>query len=199
MGEFSTGWTGPGGFAPGQRVRKREVWDGRVWLEHDVEVVSDDGAEPDGVLAVLLTPGTPFTFPEHPGGPHPWSRQSAWEGPTMLQLRRADEWHSVWLVFHEPGRLDHWYVNFERPLERTDQGLDTDDLELDLVLRPDGTRVWKDVEQLHQRVEEGRFGVPELLGVLREAEVVVDRLDRDDRWWSPWDGWTPAQRMAPGR
>ena len=179
-------------FAPGSTITKREVWDGQVWLQHPVVVESDDG--PDGVLAVVLAEGSPFTFPPHPGGPHPWGHLDRWANATALQLRRSDDWYSVWKFFTAAGEFDCWYINFERPLVRTRDGIDTDDLELDLVVRPDGSRHWKDVEKLAARLDQRRFGVDELVSVLRAAEVVIDLLDRDDRWWSPWDDWTPGER-----
>jgi hypothetical protein len=178
-------------FTPGDLITKREVWDGSAWLEHPVVVESDGG--PDGVLAVVLADGSPFTFPPHPGGPHPWSSNERWLGATALQLRRPDDWYSVWKFFSARGEFECWYVNFERPLVRTAQGIDTDDLELDLVVLPDGDRRWKDVEHLAARLDQRRFGVDELVAVLRAAAEVTNLLDRDDRWWSPWDGWSPDQ------
>jgi hypothetical protein len=179
-------------FDPGTTIVKREVWDGQPWLEHPVEVVTDGGPDdPAGVLAVVLADGAPFTFPPHPGGPHPWSHQETWDGATALQLRRAGDWYSVWKLFDPAGRFDGWYVNFERPYARTAHGIDTDDLELDLVVLPDGERRWKDVELLAARLEQRRFGVDELLAVLRAAGEVAALLDRDDRWWASWDGWRP--------
>lgn len=183
-------------FRPGQQVVKREVWGDRVWLEHPVRVDSDTGDVPGGVLAVVLEDGSPFTFDE--GEPaHPWSQHDAWRGPTVLQLRRPGDWYSVWKFFG-PAAQGHlfrcWYLNLERPVVRTPDGLgiDTDDLELDLVIDPDGTRHWKDVDQLSARLAEGRFDVPTLLRVLETAAELTDLLDRDQRWWAPWDGWTPA-------
>jgi hypothetical protein len=173
-------------FAPGATLVEREVWRGRVWLEHPVRVVSDDGA----VLAVVLEDGVPFAF-DTADPPHPWSAASAWSGPTVLQLRRPGDWYSVWR-FYDDGVPRCWYVNFERPVVRTAAGIDTDDLELDLVVEPDGARAWKDVEQLHARLVEGRFSLDDLQHVLAAAAEVSDRLDRDDRWWAPWDTWVPA-------
>jgi hypothetical protein len=177
-------------FTPGSTITKREVWDGAVWLEHPVVVESDDGD--DGVLAVVLADGAPFTFPPHPGGPHPWSGQDAWGEATVLQLRRPDEWYSVWKFFSAVGEFECWYINFERPVVRTPHGIDTDDLELDLVVLSDGERHWKDVEHLAGRLDQRRFGLDELVAELRAAAVVSDLLDRDDRWWAPWDEWAPG-------
>jgi hypothetical protein len=33
----------------------------------------------------------------------------------------------------------------------------------------------------------------ELVQVLAPAPVVTDMLDRDDRWWAPWDEWSPVE------
>ncbi len=61
-------------FRPGTEITRREVLHGRLWLDHPVTVVADDGE----VLAVLLEPGSRFRFHEHPFGPHPWSAYDAW-------------------------------------------------------------------------------------------------------------------------
>lgn len=173
-------------FPVGSEITIREVWDGRVWLEFPETVVADDD-----VLATLQRDGSPLTFPEHPGGPHPWSHQTHWRDTTVLKLRRPDEWYSVWRFFDADGGFLSWYVNFERPYGRRADGIDIDDLELDLVVRPDGRREWKDVEALDARLREGRFSVEDLRRVLAAAPEVTDLLDRDDRWWAPWDDWAP--------
>jgi hypothetical protein len=173
-------------FTPGDLVTVREVWADEVWLEFPELVVADDD-----VLATLQRDGSPLTFPPHPGGPHPWSHQTHWLGTTVLKLRRPEEWYSVWKFFDADLAFQGWYVNFERPYVRRADGIDIDDLELDLVLHADGRREWKDVEALDDRLREGRFSADDLLHVLAAAPDVIDLLDRDDRWWSPWDGWTP--------
>ncbi len=174
-------------FAPGSTITVREVWDRHVWLHFPELVVADDDT-----LATLQRDGTPLTFPDHPGGPHPWSHQTHWQGTTVLKLRRPGEWYSVWKFFDVDGAFQGWYVNFERPFVRRPDGIDIDDLELDLVVHADGRREWKDVECLHARLGQGRFTLEDLGQVLAAAPDVVDLLDRDDRWWSPWDDWTPA-------
>lgn len=52
-----------------------------------------------GVPAVVTEDGCPFTFSDHPEGPHPWSHLPGWSGPTVLQLRRPGDRYSVWLFF----------------------------------------------------------------------------------------------------
>jgi hypothetical protein len=174
-------------FAPGSVITVREVLHGQVWLDFPEDVVSDDGE----VLATVQMDGSPMTHhPEHPFGPHPWSNVEAWQGPTVLKLRRDGDWYSVWKFFAD-GEFRFWYVNFEQPVARRPDGIDINDLQLDMVIEPDGSWRWKDVEHLAPCLASGRIDATELHAVLEAAADVADRLERDDRWWAPWDDWTP--------
>lgn len=177
-------------FEPGTTVRRLEVLHDRLWLESPVRVVADDG--PDGVLAVLLEPGSPFTFHDHPIGPHPWRGHDSWGGSVVLQLHRGADRYGVWKFFEPDGTFRYWYLNFEAPIVRHDDGFATDDHGLDLIVHPDGRREWKDVEHLAEQVDEGRITWDTVARVLEAAAEVVRLLDADDRWWAPWDDWTPA-------
>ena len=77
---------------------------------------------------------------------------------------------------------------------RREDGVDIDDLQLDIVIDPDGSWRWKDVEDLAPALASGRMAGDELRPVLEAASVVADLLDRDERWWARWDDWTPGQR-----
>ena len=133
-------------FTVGRTVVRREVLHGLPWMEQPVTVVHDNEA----CLAVLLEPASPFTFFEHPFGPHPWSGKRAWTGSSVLQVQRDGDAHSVWKFFDLHGTFTHWYVNFQEPLIRhvePDGGgrFDSADLGLDIVIPGDGsTWQWKD-------------------------------------------------------
>jgi Protein of unknown function (DUF402) len=180
-------------FAVGSSIRVREVLHGAEWSSWDERVVSDEGA--DGVLATVQADGTPMSFPPHPV-PHPWGGRRAWTGTTVLKLRRADDWYSVWKFFDAAGVFMNWYVNFETPVLRTVDGVDVNDLQLDIVIAPDGEWRWKDVEHLGPTTSSGRISADELLATLDAAAVVAHLLQRDDRWWAPWDDWTPAMGQS---
>ena len=109
----------------------------------------------------------------------------------MLHLSRADTAYGVWKFFETDGTFRYWYVNFEPPIVRVDGGFETDDFGLDLIIWPDGRREWKDVEDLHHQVVEGRISPATVGEVLATAASVVELLDQDRRWWSGWDDWTP--------
>jgi len=170
-------------------ITRYESHHGRDWMDHPVRVVQDSGDQ----FAVLLSPGSVFRFhdQDHPLGPHPWRRHPDWRGPEVLQLYRMDTPYSVWMFFDDQ-RFRNWYINFETPVLRRPGGFETDDHGLDLIIEADGTLVWKDVEDLDAMLRSGRLVADEVLGILAAAHTVSDEIRRGERWWSAWDGWTPA-------
>ena len=82
---------------------------------------------------------------------------------------------------------------------RDDDGFDTDDHGLDLIVHPDGRREWKDVEHLHVQRVQGRIDLDTVGAVLEAADGVVDLLDADDRWWAEYDDWVPEARAVDPR
>lgn len=184
----------PRHFDAGSTVLRREVLHGRPWMEHPVTVI-DDG---DDCLAVLLEPGSPFTFYEHPFGLHPWSRFRAWSGSTVLQVQRDGDAHAAWKFFDPDRVFTHWYLNFQEPVVRHlgiggGGAFDTADLGIDIVVPADGSPWrWKDVDDPDAMVEAGRISRVERDRIHAEAEAVAARLDAGVRWWSPWDDWRPG-------
>ena len=172
-------------YEPGTEVTVREVLHGAEWASWPERVLSDDGS----VLATVQPDGTGLTFPPHPV-PHPWGHLDAWSGTTVLKLRRVEEWYSVWKFFDASGFVS-WYVNFETPVVRRPGAVEVNDLQLDIVIPAGEPWRWKDVQDLGPSLASGRITQDELIRVLDAAAEVAALLDRDERWWSPWDGWTP--------
>jgi hypothetical protein len=87
----------------------------------------------------------------------------------------------------------HGHLWLEHPVTVVDDdGYDTDDHGLDLIVHPDGRREWKDVEHLHVQRAQGRIDLDTVGEVLAAADAAVDLLDADERWWSAYDDWVPA-------
>ncbi len=174
-------------FAPGMVIDRREVLHGRAWLVTPVRVVWDS----EDILVTYLAEGTPLIFPEHPFGPHPWSAQDRWTGTGVLQVHRRGDAYSAW-AFHKEGVFTGWYVTFEAPVRRWEEGFDTVDHGVDIWIPAGGTRwQWKDRAEVAALVQVGRLTQDEADAVWAETEKVAAALDRDERWWSPWDGWAP--------
>ena len=89
-------------------------------------------------------------------------------------------------------RLLNWYLNIQTAFRRTADGIDTQDLEVDLLAFPDGTWTMKDWELLDERVAEGRFTEATADHVRSFATELGERLDREGIWWDrSWADWTP--------
>jgi hypothetical protein len=207
-------------WAPGDVVVRREVlglgpadqclnadheWMGKAWMAVPVFVVEDS----DEALITYIAPGAEFGFPEgvwpSPNGVHPWSGRHGWVGHGALMVQRPGDHHAVWHFWSGPDReFACWYINLQTSFVRTSVGYDTQDLELDIVVLPDGSWSLKDLDVLPERVAEGRFS-PQLvewivsLGHDLTAELEAGRRWWDDRWvdWRPEAGWDrpslPAQ------
>jgi hypothetical protein len=176
---------------PGEPIVRRDVWRGRPVVGWGGTVVSDT----DDLLVLYMPEGGPLRFPPEDffGGPHPWSHKDEWTGNGVLQLQRPGEMHSVWVFWEGPQReLAAWYVNIQEPFRRSSIGFDTQDLELDLVIEPDGSWSFKDDEQMDAWIERGRWTPDEVAAIRAEGERVAADLDAGRRWWSDeWASWEP--------
>jgi Protein of unknown function (DUF402) len=96
---------------------------------------------------------------------------SAWQRTGVVEQVVADRWFSASRMFDSAGTLLCGYVNFERPPSWRDDGWDTCDLALDLVVEPDGSWRWKDEDEY----EQGRR-----LGLITDAEHKSVQAARDE-------------------
>lgn len=169
---------------------RRDVWRGRPTVGWGGNVVRDD----DELLVLHMPEGSPLAFaPDFFGGPHPWAGRDRWHGHGVLQLQRPGEMHALW-VFSEGAEraLSAWYVNLQEPFRRTPIGFDTQDLELDVVVRPDGSWELKDDEELDPWVERGRWTAAEVAEIRAEGARLTAELEAGRRWWSDeWAAWEP--------
>jgi uncharacterized protein DUF402 len=177
-------------WSEGDVIVRREVRNGGwAWFELPVVVVRDE----PGLLATYIPEGAPFTFPPGPEV-HPWAGRARWQGHGVLMLQRPGESHAVWVFWDGPERRHAaWYLNIQEPFRRTARGYDTQDLELDVVLHPDGRVELKDDELLDVRVREGRFTEDQACAARAEGERIQRELRAGRRWWdAAWALWQPA-------
>lgn len=175
-------------------------WVERSWLDLPVYVVEDTSEH----LVTYTANGAEFGFPPghwpSPGGDHPWSTRTSWTGHGCLMVQRPGDHHAVWHFWDGPDRtFSNWYINLQTDFRRNADGYDTQDLEVDFVVLPDGTWSLKDYELLNERVAEGRYW-PELADWIRGLTAeLTERLHSDKRWWDDaWSQWTPpAEWVSP--
>ena len=63
----------------------------------------------------------------------------------------------MWKFFDADGQLLSWYVNFETPYVRQVDGIDVNDLQLDIVVPAGEPWRWKDVQDLAPSLAAGRI------------------------------------------
>lgn len=122
---------------------------------------------------------------------------STWKHTHAVEIIRPERWHSVWPMWSE-GTWEFlcWYVNFQRPAQRTRFGWDTSDLALDIVVLPDRSWHWKDEDHFQILKDLGVMSDAEAESVLRDADIVIADVERgafpfDADWsaWRPDPGW----------
>jgi hypothetical protein len=185
-------------FAPGDVVVHRHLCGYRCWLGLPVYVV-EDTAE---LVVTYLPEGAAFRYV--PGewptatGRHPWHPGTEWRGHGVLMLQRPGDPYGVWVFWRGPERAHScWYLNIHE-WSRVPDGFAIRDLELDVVVRPDGTHEWKDNEHVDTRVAEGRFSAADAAHARAVGRDLTAMLDRGERWWSDnWAGWAPPPEWGP--
>jgi hypothetical protein len=180
------------GFQPDE-VTSRTAADG-VWLQTPVYVVEDTAEH----LVTYTAPGARFRFPAGPWptstGRHPWSdRGGAWSGNGCLMVQRPGEHVAIWHFWDgEDRRFACWYLNLQTAFVRTPTGYSTQDLELDIIVLPDGQFVVKDDELLDERVSDGRYTTELVTWIRAYGNDLTSRLQSDGPWWDrSWAQWTP--------
>jgi predicted RNA-binding protein associated with RNAse of E/G family len=106
--------------------------------------------------------------------------------------------------FGDQREFRGWYVNLAEPIRRTERGFDTQDHELDVWIRPDGSWEWKDDELLDDWVARGRLSDEEVAEIRAEGARVVADVEAGRQWWSdewskgsPDPSWTGVE-LPPG-
>lgn len=181
------------GLDPVPRGGWRADWYGKQWFRLPVFVVEDSHEQ----LVTYIAPGAEFGFPEGQwptvDGRHPWHGRTGWGGHGCLTVQRPGDHHAVWHFWTGPDRtFSCWYINLQTAFRRTGEGYDTQDLELDIVVDPDGAWQLKDFDVLPDRVREGRYTASLVEWVIDLGEQLTDELEAGRQWWDPsWAEWTP--------
>jgi predicted RNA-binding protein associated with RNAse of E/G family len=99
-------------------------------------------------------------------------------------------WFAVTAFFDaDTERFKCWYVDFERPPTRTAFGIDTRDLFLDVVVKPDFSILWKDEGEYDQAVALGLLTGEECQNVAAAREDVVRLVADRALLRGVWEDW----------
>ena len=91
-------------------------------------------------------------------------------------------------------------MNFQLPFRRSHYGINTLDLDLDLIIHPDLSYEWKDVEDYQKAIKEEVISPECALGIAEAKKGILDKLEKrqypyDGSWlnWTPDPGWSPPK------
>jgi uncharacterized protein len=179
------------------RTAGRLAWVGAV-------TVVEDSAE---CIAFYLAVGTPILQPVHLDG-SPIPRAIPYEERYRLEWRLGEGvWHSTARLFVvRPGAAHAfsafwqgddwtflgWYVDLQAPYARTDDGFESEDYVLDLLIDPDGSWRWKDEDEFAAAQRVGRFSAEQASAIRAEGAAVVEAIE--SRRWpldAGWEAWRP--------
>lgn len=188
----------------------RGVFRNRVWHAQPVIVVKDTPEE----MCVTLLPGTECIAPEgyldgKDSAKRRWSFKDkdwklenyAWRTNRLLILLEPNTYYST-MFFWRADSNDFllYYVNFQLPFQRSHCGIDTLDLDLDLIINPDFSFRWKD-EDDYQKAIDHEVIMPEWTQAIEIAKKeIFYKLEKrqypyDGSWlnWMPDPDWLPPK------
>ena len=178
----------------GSVIAVRGLIFGRVRSAKSVIIEHDNADE----TAVLLLSGAQCAFPEwytkkNDDDPlhrsrwvealqKQWNLQTvAWRTNRFLMVTSPGKFYSIYLIWdNATDRFVCHYVNFQLPCTRSRCGFDTFDLELDIVVDPNGRWQLKDEAAFREGIRTGVIQREWADAIAREKDAVIAAIERRD-------------------
>ncbi len=194
----------------GDIIAWRGIYRKRIWHVQPTILVKDSPGE----IVLTLLPGTECIAEEsYPRGKKNGRRRwffvnedwqlakYTWQTNRLLLIFEPEKYYSTILFWnHESNEFLCYYINFQLPFQRHHCVLDTLDLDVDLIINPDFSYEWKDVED-YQKAIENEIIFPEWIeGIETAKPEIFEKLERrqypyDGSWlnWAPNPDWSPPK------
>jgi protein associated with RNAse G/E len=197
---------------PGEVIAWRGIYRELVWHAMPTIVVKDTPQE----IVLALIPGTVCMVEENYAKSHKKSTKRRWDFKDEDWKLEKFTWHTNRLLFvlepekyysiiyfwhHESKEFLCYYINFQLPFIRNHCSIDTLDLDLDMVIQPDFSFEWKDLDDYQKGIETGVI-LTEWASEIETAKMeILNRLEKrayplDNSWlnWRPDPNW-PAPSL----
>ena len=193
---------------PGDVISWRGIYRERIWHVQPTILVRDSPAE----TVLTLLPGTECIAEEtYPKGKkngqrrwffvdHDWKlAKYTWNTNRLLLIFEPQNYYSIILFWnHKSNDFLYYYVNFQLPFKRNLSAVDTLDLDLDLIINPDLSYEWKDIEDYQNAIAHGLILPEWSRGIETATDEIMARLEMrqypfDGSWlnWKPDPAWQP--------
>lgn len=193
---------------PGESIVWRGIYRNQVWHAQTVIVVKDTPEE----IVVALLPGTECMMPAgyldgKQSSKRRWEFKERqwelerlhWHTNRLLCLLEPEKYYSTILFWDDQSnKFLCYYMNFQLPFQRSQSGIDTLDLDLDLIINPDYSYEWKDIDDYEKGIET-EIILPEWIqGIEAAKQEIFDRLEkRNYPYDGTWLGWLPDSTWSP--
>jgi protein associated with RNAse G/E len=197
----------------GEVVAWRGIFDARIWHVQPTLVVKDSPEE----IVLTLLPGTECTAEEtylkgKQSANRRWDfkdtnwnlEKYTWQTNRLLLVFEPEKFYSIVHFWnHASNEFLCYYINFQEPFRRNHCGVDTLDLDLDIIIRPDFSFKWKDEDDYQKAIDHGVIS-PEWIQGIEVAKIeIFDKLEKrqypfDGYWlnWIPDPSWSPPRLPA---
>lgn len=192
----------------GDVVAVREVLRGKIYSALAMRVVEDT----ENFSVLYVSPRTRVYWPHKPNGgavripPAEWILiEEPWPFDDALYFIQPGAGYTI-SAYWNSMTFDHWKINLEEPMRRTELGFDYMDQLLDIIVSADrSTWQWKDEDETEEAQARGIF-TPEFVHELyQRGELAVRMLqsqqppfDRDWRKWKPDLFWRAPLHLPAG-
>ncbi len=192
---------------PGAQILQQEMWGARVGALRPVTVVEDLPER----LALYSHPNTPIVscgvenrraiglseridlYLEMLDPSVAEFERRVSSNQHVLTLTPVGSWHSIWLFWTAEWRFQSWYVNFQSPVRRIADGIQIHDYALDMVVRPDLSWEWKDVDEFEELISRGFFTDEQAASIRAESDRAVKVIESGGPpFRDGWEDWRPA-------
>jgi protein associated with RNAse G/E len=194
----------------GDVISSRGIYRERIWHSQTVIVVQDAPEE----LVLTLLPGTECVAPEgyflgKNSSQRRWNfkekdwqlEKYSWHTNRVLLLLEPEKYYSIMYFWNdESNEFLCYYINFQVPFQRSHCGIDTLDLDLDLIIHPDFSYEWKDVDDYQKAIENGIIFPKWIQGIEEAKSDIFNKLEKrlypfDGSWlnWMPDPTWSPPK------
>jgi hypothetical protein len=193
---------------PGDVITWRGIYRNRVWHAMPTFVVKDGLHE----LVLAIKPGAECMVEANyarrkKNGKRRWDFKHedwtletfVWHTNRLLFLLEPQKYYATILFWHNASNnFLCYYINFQLPFERRGCGIDTLDLDLDLIINPDFSQEWKDLDDYQKAIDSGVMFSDWVEGIENSKREVLQRIQKrqypfDGAWinWMPDPSWQP--------
>lgn len=193
---------------PGDIVIWKENFRNRIWHAHTAIVAKDSPEE----VALVFLPGSEGMGPAgwvdgKTTGFRPWEfidepwklKLYSWHTFRALFILEPQKYYTtVYYWTASSNQFLRYYINFQTPFTRSPSGIDTRDLELDLIVNPGLSYEWKDQNEFQKGIQSGVI-LPEWIHEIESAkgEIFDKLMKRQYPFDGSWLSWTPDPAWIP--